>query len=57
MKTIPGNKHSNYVDSSYFDGLFNTHRSVINAAVAFKGEFIFNCIANKITIKHISICI
>lgn len=37
VNIVTGNKHRNYVDASYSYGSFNTHRSVINAAVTSKG--------------------
>jgi len=33
VNIITANKHKNYIDASYSFGSFNTHRSVINAAV------------------------
>ena len=39
VNIVTGNKHRNYVDASYSYGSFNTHRSVVNAAVTSKGGF------------------
>lgn len=37
INIVTGNRQRNYVDASYSFGSFNTHRSVVNAAVTSKG--------------------
>lgn len=39
INIVTGNKHKNFVDASYSYGSFNTHRSVINAAITSKKGF------------------
>ncbi|RCH53848.1 TonB-dependent receptor [Mucilaginibacter hurinus] len=41
INIVTGNRFKNYVDASYSYGSFNTHRSVINAAVTNKKGFTF----------------
>jgi outer membrane receptor protein involved in Fe transport len=36
INIVTGNRHRNYIDASYSYGSFNTHRSVINAAITSK---------------------
>ncbi|TGE21020.1 TonB-dependent receptor [Hymenobacter metallicola] len=37
INIVTGNRQRNYIDASYSYGSFNTHRSVVNAAVTSKG--------------------
>lgn len=39
VNIVTGNRHRNYVDASYSYGSFNTHRSVLNAAMTSKDGF------------------
>ena len=39
VNIVTGNRHRNYVDASYSYGSFNTHRSVVNAAMTSKNGF------------------
>ena len=39
VNIVTGNKHRNYLDASYSYGSFNTHRSVVNAAITSKNGF------------------
>ncbi|WP_025146462.1 TonB-dependent receptor [Pedobacter jeongneungensis] len=39
VNIVTGNKHRNYIDASYSFGSFNTHRSVVNAALTSKSGF------------------
>ncbi|MBL4678853.1 MAG: TonB-dependent receptor [Mucilaginibacter sp.] len=41
INIVTGDRYRNYVDASYSYGSFNTHRSVINAALTSKGGFTF----------------
>lgn len=48
VNIVTGNRHRNYVDASYSYGSFNTHRSVLNAAMTSKDGFTlqFNAFQN-----------
>ena len=39
INIVTGDRNRNYVDASYSIGSFNTHRSVVNAAITSKGGF------------------